>query len=75
MSKRRDVVSDVAGKVWTVDASVGAVVAEDDPVITLESMKMEIPVPAPCAGTVAEIRVSEGDVVEEGQVVAIMETP
>ena len=32
----------------------------------LESMKMEIPVEAPCAGRVSEIKVAEGDNVEEG---------
>jgi biotin carboxyl carrier protein len=34
---------------------------------------MEIPVEAPCAGRVAEIRVAEGDSVEEGAVLAVIE--
>jgi biotin carboxyl carrier protein len=34
---------------------------------------MEIPVAAPAAGTVAEIRVAEKDMVEEGQVVAVVD--
>jgi acetyl-CoA carboxylase biotin carboxyl carrier protein len=39
----------------------------------LESMKMEIPVLAPVAGTIKEFLVKEGDVVQEGQTVAIIE--
>ena len=45
----------------------------DDPVVILESMKMEIPVGAPSAGRVAEILVEEGEAVEEGQEVAVIE--
>ena len=40
----------------------------------LESMKMEIPVEAPEAGTVSELRVAEEDAVAEDQVIAILET-
>ena len=65
--------SEITGKVWQIEAQVGQRVAEDDPVIVLESMKMEIPVVAPKAGTVAEILVAEGDSVQEDQVVAILE--
>jgi acetyl-CoA carboxylase biotin carboxyl carrier protein len=39
----------------------------------LESMKMEIPVPAPVSGRLTKIHVAEGDLVEEGQVVATIE--
>lgn len=68
-----EVRSEITGKVWQIEAQVGQRVAEDEPVIVLESMKMEIPVVAPKAGTVAEIMVSEGDSVQEDQVVAILE--
>ncbi|MBE0625442.1 MAG: biotin/lipoyl-binding carrier protein [Burkholderiales bacterium] len=67
------VVSDIAGKVWKIEAAAGAKVAQDDTVLILESMKMEIPVTAPCAGTVVEIFFREGEVVGEGDVVAIIE--
>jgi len=36
-------------------------------------MKMEIPVEAPLAGLVKEIRVAEGGVVQEGDVIAVVE--
>ena len=70
---RRDVVSEVSGRVWKIEARPGERVSADDPVIVLESMKMEIPVPAPVAGTVVELRVAEKDSVAEGQVVAVLE--
>ena len=70
---RAKVVSDIAGKVWKIEAPAGTKVARDDPVLILESMKMEIPVNAPCAGTVIEIYFKEGEVVGEGETVAIIE--
>ena len=69
-----DVISEVKGKVWQIEAKVGDSLDEDDAVIILESMKMEIPVVAPADGKVKEILVKEGDPVDEGQVVATIET-
>jgi acetyl-CoA carboxylase biotin carboxyl carrier protein len=68
-----EVKSEVTGKVWKIETKVGEELEEDDPVIILESMKMEIPVMAPYDGTVTEILVAEGDAVTEGQVIAKME--
>jgi acetyl-CoA carboxylase biotin carboxyl carrier protein len=65
-----DVLSEITGKVWKIEAKVGEELEEDDPVVILESMKMEIPVMAPEDGTVKEILVAEGDPVKEGQVIA-----
>ncbi|HKE10194.1 MAG TPA: acetyl-CoA carboxylase biotin carboxyl carrier protein subunit [Myxococcota bacterium] len=45
---------------------------EGDVLVILESMKMEIPVEAPCAGRVSEIRVQEGASVEEGAVLVVI---
>lgn len=69
-----DVISEVKGKVWQIEAKVGDKVDEDDPVIILESMKMEIPIVAPEDGTVKTLLVKEGDPVDEGQVIATIET-
>jgi len=63
----------ITGVVFEVTAKVGDVVAAGDPVIVLESMKMEIPVEAPRAGTVKEIRVREGQTVQEGDTLAVLE--
>jgi acetyl-CoA carboxylase biotin carboxyl carrier protein len=62
--------TEIAGSVWKVLAKVGQTVAEEEPILLLESMKMEIPVAASEAGTVEEILVEEGDVVTEGAIVA-----
>jgi len=70
---RIEVQSEITGTVWKVETAVGANVAAEAALLIVESMKMEIPVPAPAAGTVLELRVGEGDPVEEGQVVAAIE--
>lgn len=63
----RAVVSELNARVWTLDVAVGDAVAADDTLMVLEAMKTEIPVVAPCAGTVQAILVAEGDLVAEGQ--------
>ena len=63
----------ITGVVFQVTTKAGDSVAAGDPVIVLESMKMEIPVEAPRAGKVREIKVAEGQTVQEGDVVAILE--
>lgn len=71
---RSTVRTEITGKVWKVMASVGDKLAEDAPIVILESMKMEIPVPAPLDCTVLEILVKEGDAVTEGDPVAHIES-
>jgi acetyl-CoA carboxylase biotin carboxyl carrier protein len=71
---RSEVKSEISGRVWKLEARVGDRVAADDAILILESMKMEIPVPALVPGRILEIRVAEKDLVEEGQVVAVIET-
>lgn len=61
-----------AGKVFKIEASVGQVVKAGDPVVTIEAMKMEIPVVAPQDGTVASIDVAVGDPIEAGAVLATL---
>lgn len=68
-----DVKTEITGNVWKIVTKVGDAVEEDAPLLILESMKMEIPVSAPEAGTVKEILVAEGQVVSEGTVVARLE--
>ena len=68
-----EVKAELVGNVWKVVAKPGDSVEEDDILVLLESMKMEIPVTAPRAGTVKEILVKETDVVKEGQVLAILD--
>lgn len=65
--------SEIAGSVWKIEVAVGDSVSEDDPLIVLESMKMEIPLLAPRAGVVREILVAEGEPVAEGDIAVILE--
>ena len=68
-----EVRSEITGKVWKIEASPGAQLAEDETILILESMKMEIPIAAPNDGKVLEILVAEEEIVNEGDVVAIFE--
>ncbi len=68
-----EVKAELVGNLWKIVTEVGQQVEEDDTLMILESMKMEIPITSPITGTVKEIRVSEGDVVQEGQTVAVVE--
>jgi biotin carboxyl carrier protein len=67
-----EVRAELVGTVWKVLVKPGDAVAADQELIILESMKMEIPVVAPRAGTVEEVRVMENDVVAENQVLAVL---
>ena len=69
----QEVTSEVTGKVWKMEKQAGDRVEEEDIIMILESMKMEIPVEAPCNGTLLEVHVKEEDAVEEDQVVALIE--
>jgi len=62
--------TDITGTVWKVLKQVGDTVEEDEPILILESMKMEIPVAAPERGIVEAIHVQEGETASEGSVVA-----
>ena len=68
-----DVKAHITGVVFQITSKVGDSLAAGDPVIVLESMKMEIPVEAPRAGKVKEITVAEGQTVQEGDTVAVMD--
>ncbi|RDD62351.1 biotin/lipoyl-binding carrier protein [Ferruginivarius sediminum] len=70
---KQDVTSTVTGTVWKVETAKGDRIAEGDPILIIESMKMEIPVMAPVAGVVSEILVAVDDMVDEGQILAVIE--
>ncbi len=65
--------SEVAGRVCSIAAEVGASLGDGDEIAFVEAMKMEIPVSATSAGTVKSILVAVDDIVAEGQVVAVIE--
>nr|WP_198949176.1 acetyl-CoA carboxylase biotin carboxyl carrier protein subunit [Lottiidibacillus patelloidae] len=68
-----EVVASMAGNVWKVLVAVGDEVEEDQDVVILESMKMEIPIATDFDGTVKEVKINEGDFVNEGDVLMIIE--
>ena len=66
MTRDGEVRSPGVGRVLEVLVSVGAPVAEGEELVVIESMKVEIPVPAPGAGTVGTVAVAPGDHVQAG---------
>ncbi len=70
---RIEIKSEIAGKVWKIEASIGDTLDEEDAIVILESMKMEIPIAAPAKCRLVELRVAEEDAVAEDQVVAVVE--
>ena len=68
-----EVKSQIKAIVWKIIKQPGDMVEVDDEIIILESMKMEIPISSEFNGKIKSIEVSEGDEVDEGQVVAIIE--
>jgi acetyl-CoA carboxylase biotin carboxyl carrier protein len=69
------VVSDLVANVMNVGVAVGDTVEVGDEIVLEESMKMEIPVLTEVAGRVVEVKVEPGDVVQEGEILAVIETP
>ncbi|WP_100010852.1 acetyl-CoA carboxylase biotin carboxyl carrier protein subunit [Lentibacillus sediminis] len=69
-----EVKATMAGNVWKIVVKEGEQVEEDQDIVILESMKMEIPIAAEEDGTVKELKVTEGDFVNEGDVIAIIES-
>jgi urea carboxylase len=65
--------SHIAGNLWQVQVSAGQQVAAGDVLVILESMKMEIPLLAPRAGVIREVRVQPGSPVRAGQRVLVLE--
>jgi len=68
-----EVRAEITANVWQVRVEVGQSVTVGDELVILESMKMEIPVVAPLAGTVAELAVAPDDQVTEGDLIAVIE--
>ena len=64
--------SDLRGVVWKIEVAVGDRVTQGEALILIESMKMEIPVSAPCAGVVSAIFVKEEQQVAEGETLALI---
>lgn len=68
-----EVRAEITANVWQVHVEVGQEVAEGDTIAILESMKMEIPVEAPVAGTVSRLDVAPEGQVQEGDLIAVID--
>ncbi|RBP95133.1 acetyl-CoA carboxylase biotin carboxyl carrier protein [Cytobacillus firmus] len=69
----KEITSSMAGTVLNVLVEAGQEVNAGQEVLMLESMKMEIPVESEAAGKVADVKVSIGDFVNEGDVLIVFE--
>ncbi len=67
------VVSNMAGVVLEFLVKPGEKISVDQDVVMLESMKMQIPVQSSVEGTVKDIKVHEGDFVDDGDVLIEVE--
>ncbi|MET3803714.1 biotin carboxyl carrier protein [Nakamurella sp. UYEF19] len=65
-----EVRAEMVANVWKVLVAEGDTVADGDTLVILESMKMEIPVLAEVDGVVGVLAVKEGQVVQEGDLIA-----
>jgi len=78
MADLKDIlVPDVGGdevEIIEICVAVGDTVAEEDAIVTVESDKASMDIPAPFAGTVKEIKVNNGDKVSEGALLVTVET-
>jgi biotin carboxyl carrier protein len=68
-----DVTVPMVGKIVNVVVKEGEKIKENDPVATLEAMKMEMPVVAPVSGTVKKINVKAGDEVTSDTILMVIE--
>ncbi|MDI1459793.1 biotin/lipoyl-binding carrier protein [Catellatospora sp. KI3] len=73
MAMGEEIRAEMVANVWKVVAQAGDEVSGGDTLVILESMKMEIPVIAESDGVVSKIAVNEGDVVQEGDLIAVIE--
>ena len=69
-----DIKSECAGTVISIGVNIGQSVSRDDEIAVLEAMKMEIPVVSTSTGVIAMLRVVAGDAIQEGDVIAVIET-
>jgi biotin carboxyl carrier protein len=68
-----EVRAEITANVWQVRVEVGQRVEVGDELVILESMKMEIPVVAPLAGTVSQVAVAPDTSIKEGDLVVVID--
>ncbi len=68
-----EVLAEMVANVWKIVVAEGDAISAGDPIVILESMKMEIPVVTEVPGGVRELHVAPEDVVQEGDLIAIID--
>ena len=63
----------LTGKITTVNVEVGDEIEEGDVICLLESMKMENPIVAPVAGKIIQLGVTSEQIVNPGEIVAVID--
>ena len=71
--RRVEVRAEMVATVQTLIVATGDDVTAGDTLVVLESMKMEIPVLVDLGGRVAEVAVAPGDVIHEGDLIAVID--
>lgn len=67
-----EVRADMLGTIIAIDCEAGAHIEEGAQLLVVESMKMECPLVAPVGGSIAQINVAVGDVIDENQVLIVI---
>lgn len=73
LPRMHEIRAEITANVWQVTVEEGQMVAEGDEIAILESMKMEIPVITEVPGVVRELHVAPEDVVQEGDLIALID--
>lgn len=68
-----EVKASMAGSMWKLLVKAGDKVEAGQDVAIMESMKMEIPLQTEQGGTVKEIKVDEGEFINEGDIILVVE--
>jgi acetyl-CoA carboxylase biotin carboxyl carrier protein len=70
---RKEIRSEISGTVISVLVKMGDTISAGDELAIIESMKMEIPLTAPSAGKVIEVRIAENGAIAENDLSFVLE--
>jgi biotin carboxyl carrier protein len=70
---RREIRSEISGTVISVLVKIGDTIAVGEELAVIEAMKMEIPLMAPFAGKVIEVRIAENGAIAENDLSVVLE--
>lgn len=71
--KEQIVKAHITGTIWQIEKGVGDQVEQGEPIVIIESMKMEMELESPVSGVVKQIMVTNEEMVQEGQPIAVIE--